>query len=526
MSLRSRLLLAVAAIALVALVVSGVATYSALRSFLYGRVDQSLQQTAASLPQPGGGGFPMGGTPPAGGGSGSHQGTQPPPAVRDDAPGVSVELRGPRGTVTETFPGYQQGGSSFTPRLPARITGYTSTGDGPPEVFFTVPSTGSGGAPVRVLAVEQPDGAALVLGMSLSGTGSTLDRLVLIELVVAAVALAAAVLLGLWLVRVGLRPLADVEDTAERIAEGGLDQRVPGENDRTEVGRLARTLNLMLGRIQQAFAQRDATEARLRASEEHMRRFVADASHELRTPLAAVSAYAELFERGASERPEDLQRVMGGIRGETSRMKTLVEDLLLLARLDEGRPLDRRAVDLVAVCAEAARTAAAVGPAWPVSLDGKRSRRGDGRRGAAAPGGGQPPGQRAGPHPRGHGGHRVGVGLRGGGGRAAHRGAGRGRPRPGAGGGRRSDLRALLPHRPGPVARGHRARPGHRGRGGGRPRRRGGGGEPPRRGHRDHGPPPARRCRSLPNRRRLRARVVGTWPTTRCRQPSSVTAAR
>ncbi len=368
MSLRSRLLLAVAAIALVALVVSGVATYSALRSFLYGRVDQTLQQTAASLQEPGGGGFPMGGAPLAGG-AGSHKGTQPPPAVRNDAPGVSVELRGPRGTVTESFPGYQQGGSSFTPRLPAKITGYTSTGDGPPEEFFTVPSAASGGAPVRVLAVEQPDGGALVLGMSLSGTGSTLDRLVLIELVVAAVALAAAVLLGLWLVRVGLRPLADVEETAERIAEGGLDQRVPGENDRTEVGRLARTLNLMLGRIQQAFAQRDATEARLRASEEHMRRFVADASHELRTPLAAVSAYAELFERGASERPEDLQRVMGGIRGETSRMKTLVEDLLLLARLDEGRPLERRAVDLVAVCAEAVRTAAAVGAAWPVSLE-------------------------------------------------------------------------------------------------------------------------------------------------------------
>ena len=454
MSLRSRLLLAVAAIALVALVVSGVATYSALRSFLYGRVDQSLQQTAASLPQPGGGGFPMGGTPPAGGGSGSHQGTQPPPAVRDDAPGVSVELRGPRGTVTETFPGYQQGGSSFTPRLPARITGYTSTGDGPPEVFFTVPSTGSGGAPVRVLAVEQPDGAALVLGMSLSGTGSTLDRLVLIELVVAAVALAAAVLLGLWLVRVGLRPLADVEDTAERIAEGDLDQRVPGENDRTEVGRLARTLNLMLGRIQQAFAQRDATEARLRASEEHMRRFVADASHELRTPLAAVSAYAELFERGASERPEDLQRVMGGIRGETSRMKTLVEDLLLLARLDEGRPLDRRAGRPRGRLRRGGAHGRRRRPGLAGLPHGKRSRRGDGRRGAAAPGGGQPPGQRAGPHPRGHGGHRVGVGLRGGGGRAAHRGAGRGRPRPGAGGGRRSDLRALLPHRPGPVAAG------------------------------------------------------------------------
>ena len=265
------------------------------------------------------------------------------PAVRDDAPGVSVELRGPRGTVTETFPGYQQEGRRSRPGSPPGSPGTPRRGTAPPEVVLHRPVHPAGGPPVRVLAVEQPDGAALVLGMSLSGTGSTLDRLVLIELVVAAVALAAAVLLGLWLVRVGLRPLADVEDTAERIAEGGLDQRVPGENDRTEVGRLARTLNVMLGRIQQAFAQRDATEARLRASEERMRRFVADASHELRTPLAAVSAYAELFERGASERPEDLQRVMGGIRGETSRMKTLVEDLLLLARLDEGRPLDRRA---------------------------------------------------------------------------------------------------------------------------------------------------------------------------------------
>ena len=114
----------------------------------------------------------------------------------------------------------------------------------------------------------------------------------------------------------GLRPLADVEDTAERIAEGELDQRVPGENDRTEVGRLARTVNVMLGRIEQAFADRDATEAALRRSEERLRRFVADASHELRTPLAAVSAYAELFERGARDHPEDLDRVMAGIRSQ------------------------------------------------------------------------------------------------------------------------------------------------------------------------------------------------------------------
>ena len=373
MSLRSRLLLAVVTVTAVALLVAGVATYSALHSFLYGRVDQSLQQTAASL-QPQGGGGPHGDGGPSGNGSDpdhtqSAASTQPPPSVRHNAPGVSVELRQADGKVTESYPGYEQGGASFTPKLPATITGFHPTGTGPPEEYITVPSTSSSGPPVRVLAVQQPDGSVLLLGTSLSGTQSTLDRLIVIELVVASVALVAAVLLGLWLVRVGLRPLSDVEETAERIAEGGLDQRVPGENDRTEVGRLARTVNVMLSRIQQAFAQRDDTEARLRASEERMRRFVADASHELRTPLAAVSAYAELFERGASERPEDLQRVMGGIRGETSRMTTLVTDLLLLARLDEGRPLERRAVDLTAVCTEAARTARTVGPAWPISLE-------------------------------------------------------------------------------------------------------------------------------------------------------------
>jgi two-component system, OmpR family, sensor kinase len=124
----------------------------------------------------------------------------------------------------------------------------------------------------------------------------------------------------------------------------------------------------MLSRIQQAFEQRDATEADLRATQERLRRFVADASHELRTPLAAVSAYAELFERGASSRPEDLGRVLQGIRTETSRMGRLVEDLLLLARLDEGIPLSTGPVELVSLASDAVRTAAAVGPQWPVTL--------------------------------------------------------------------------------------------------------------------------------------------------------------
>jgi two-component system OmpR family sensor kinase len=220
-----------------------------------------------------------------------------------------------------------------------------------------------------VLVLTRADGDQIILGQPLDATEATLQRLLFIELAVTAAALIVAVVLGLWLVRVGLKPLQEVEDTAEAIAEGNLDRRVPGEDKRTEVGRLARVLNVMLARIERAFAERDATEAQLRHSEERMRRFVADASHELRTPLAAVTAYAELYQRGASERPDDLDRVMEGISSESARMKGLVDDLLLLARLDEGRPLDIHEVELVALASDAVRAATTVGPAWPVVLE-------------------------------------------------------------------------------------------------------------------------------------------------------------
>jgi two-component system OmpR family sensor kinase len=388
-SLRTRLLLAVAAVAVVALVAADVVTYSSLKSFLYSRVDASLQASHVPIesalfggPESGTPGFPR---PPSGEVPG--QGPEPPGTpvgqscdalVRNLTPGTFLQVRDPSGSVVagEDCAAEQLGGSSSSPALPAHISGLIHASDDPdePVVYLTAPSLQAGGPQFRVRVSEPPggDGAQLILAVPLGTTTSTLHHLLAIELAVSAAALVAAMVLGWWLVRVGLRPLVDMERTADAIADGELEQRVPGENPRTEVGHLARALNIMLARIQTAFAQRDRTEAELRASEARMRRFVGDASHELRTPLAAVSAYAELFERGASGRAEDLERVMAGIRGEAGRMARLVEDLLLLARLDEGRPLVDEQVELVGVCADAVRTAMTVGPQWPVVLDADR----------------------------------------------------------------------------------------------------------------------------------------------------------
>ena len=169
-------------------------------------------------------------------------------------------------------------------------------------------------------------------------------------------------MLGLWLVRVGLRPLGRIEHTAAAIAGGDLSQRVENDDPRTEVGRLGGALNTMLGQIEEAFDERTASEQRLR-------RFVADASHELRTPLAAVRAYAELFDRGARERPDDLERAMTGIQRESRRMGLLVDDLLLLARLDQGRPLERKPVDLREVARDAVESAQTLDPGRELELD-------------------------------------------------------------------------------------------------------------------------------------------------------------
>jgi two-component system OmpR family sensor kinase len=208
----------------------------------------------------------------------------------------------------------------------------------------------------------------VVVAASLDGIDSTTRQLRLIDLIVSVVVLLVLAGVGAAIVRASLRPLVEIEHTARAIAAGDLTRRVPDRDPRTEVGRLGRALNSMLAQIESAFGARAASEASARRSEDRMRRFVADASHELRTPLTTIRGFAELYRQGASRDPAELDRLMRRIEDQAARMGLLVEDLLLLARLDQQRPLDRSPVDLLALAADAVNDARAVAPDRRIEL--------------------------------------------------------------------------------------------------------------------------------------------------------------
>jgi two-component system OmpR family sensor kinase len=208
----------------------------------------------------------------------------------------------------------------------------------------TVP--GTNGGRFRLLSTSEPDGDMAVVAIPLHDVEQTLAKLVGVELLATFGVLVAVGLLSRFLVRRGLRPLEDIGATAGAIAAGDLSRRVEPAEERTEVGRLGLALNSMLGQIESAFSAQQESENRLR-------RFIADASHELRTPLTSIRGYAELFRRGAADRPEDLAKAMRRIEEESARMSVLVDDLLLLARLDQGRPLEQEVVDLSKIAADA-----------------------------------------------------------------------------------------------------------------------------------------------------------------------------
>jgi two-component system OmpR family sensor kinase len=352
-TLRARLTLGLVVVATVGLVATDVVSYTWLRSFLVGRVDESLNIAFHSLTTA----LPVA---PSAGAISTYQG--------GILPGHCIQVRQLDDEVTSArcLPEFQQTKLPPPPRYPRHLSLPTEArggGEAPGVTHFTVPAVRGGGHYRVRSSIEQgkPD-YVLLIATPLTGQEGTLHRLLVIELVVTGVVLAVLAGLALWLVGLGLRPLTAIGETAGAIAGGDLSRRVENVDEKTEIGRLGRLLNTMLGQIEGAFQAREASELKLR-------RFVADASHELRTPVTAIRAYAELFSRGAAERPEDLERSMQGVRQASERMSALVDDLFLLAHIDEGRPLAREAGDLEGIVVDAVEVARALEPERPFSVE-------------------------------------------------------------------------------------------------------------------------------------------------------------
>ena len=226
---------------------------------------------------------------------------------------------------------------------------------------FTI--EGKGGQPdIRALAQMLPTGmGSVIVADSLEKVDKTLSQLRFLFLILGLIALTAIGMAARWIIALGLRPLEAVEDTAEAIAAGDLSARLPAAKPDTEVGRLTTSLNRMLARIEESFTARVESENKLR-------RFVADASHELRTPLTAIRGFAELHRQGAVVGEEKTKELINRIEKESVRMSSLVEDLLLLARLDQSRELAKEPVDLNTLITEAVASARAAGPNHPIEI--------------------------------------------------------------------------------------------------------------------------------------------------------------
>ena len=327
-SLRLRLTLACLALLASGLIGVGVVSYRLVQSSLLQRVDQQLSENTTGVLRYV---------------ARNANGAGPPPESQNFFPNAGPGfLRSslvfgaltPAGEVVLTTPG-----DVSLKHLPKALPGSTENPSLSTQKSF---DTTIGSESYRALAVPWPAGdgtGTIVLALPLREVNSTLDEILVVELILGAIALL-GVGVGTWLlVRRGLQPLVRMADTATAIAGGDLTRRVEEDVSAGEVGQLGVAFNVMLNQIEGEVAER-------RASEERLRRFAADASHELRTPLTSIRGYAELFRRGAADRPEDLALTMRRIESEATRMTSLVDDLLLLARLDRKRPLERSRVDL------------------------------------------------------------------------------------------------------------------------------------------------------------------------------------
>jgi len=340
-SLRARLLAALLALTALGLLLLGGITYVEQRSFELDRIDQQARSGLGEVV-----GAVEGQQSPRGGPGGGGPGFGLPP-------GTYGQVRAPDGSVRSHVFGFDPD-ITADPDLPH---------DSPLNLVFTASGQNDDEGEYRVYAARDPRGAGIaVVAVPLGDVNTRLNRLLLVE---SLVILAVLIMLGsvAWaVVRVGLLPLDRMGHTAGAIAGGDLSHRVESTDPRTEVGRLGLALNAMLDRLEQAFRQREASENRLR-------RFIADASHELRTPLSSIRGYAELFRMGAARDPAEVAKAMQRIEDEAARMGVLVEDLLMLARLDEIAEAPHTEVDLAALAGDAVSDARATAPDREIGLE-------------------------------------------------------------------------------------------------------------------------------------------------------------
>ncbi len=313
-----------------------------------------------------------------------------------------VEVLAPNGQPVTGLGNWQNLSSNSAPAIPTSELGNS----GQP---FTAPAQSGGYDDWRVITQTvqySTDGGVttqsgiLVVGLNLGNLDQTMAYLIRLDVIVSVVILIVLMIVGFAVVRANLQPLVDIEETAGEIADGHLNRRVPERDPRTEIGSLGRSLNIMLSQIEAAFHAREESEAAAHQNEERMRRFIADASHELRTPLTAIRGFAEYYRQrgglvphwdksaassatadeaasgapdmGGGLTPNDLDRIMQRVEKEAARMGLLVEDLLLLARLDQQRPLARQPIDLLSLAADAVHDARLLAPARTIDLSVQR----------------------------------------------------------------------------------------------------------------------------------------------------------
>lgn len=353
----------------------GIATYSLFAPSQYQRLDDQLEasvpfastqlyakagihvEPAGSGPDGDDNGGTSGGQPGGGGGGPGGPGQEPSgPLETPLPPGTFAELLTSTGKVRSSL--QYLATSTARPRFPKPLGSVGAAG----KIFSTGSSSGTARWQVLVRPASGVPGDLVVIAIPSAGITGALHKLLLIDAGVA-IGLLAVLSAGSWLVlRRGLRPLEEMATTARSIAAGDLSRRVGPERGPTEVAQLGQAIDTMLSDIETAFAEREATEHRLR-------RFLADASHELRTPLTSIQGFAELFRLGVDSEHIDQPTIVRRIEDEAARMAALVEDLLLLARLDLAPEAQRETVDLAVLAADACSDAVAMAPDRPVTLD-------------------------------------------------------------------------------------------------------------------------------------------------------------